>query len=279
MRRFKKIYIEITNICNLSCPFCPPTNRKKEIMKYDDFKTILHKIKPYTDYIYLHVKGEPLLHPDFDKILSLCGQLNIKINLVTNGRLIKKQQALLLSSKSIRQINFSMHSINNEDLATISDIINFTKVALSKTNTIISYRFWNQNAININDNIFSIIRKSFNIDERLYNDIQYKQSIKILSNFYINKDDQFEWPALTNNKSDSQGFCYGLKDQLAILVDGTVVPCCLDSEGIVNLGNILKEDLELILNKDRTKKIIAGFRNNKIVEELCQKCSYRDRFK
>ena len=172
-----------------------------------------------------------------------------------------------------------MHSINNEDLATISDIINFTKVALSKTNTIISYRFWNQNVININDNIFSIIRKSFNIDECLYNDIQYKQSIKILSNFYINKDDQFEWPALTNNKSDSQGFCYGLKDQLAILVDGTVVPCCLDSEGIVNLGNILKEDLELILNKDRTKKIIAGFRNNKIVEELCQKCSYRDRFK
>ena len=205
--------------------------------------------------------------------------MNIKINLVTNGRLIKKQQALLLSSKSIRQINFSMHSINNEDLATISDIINFTKVALSKTNTIISYRFWNQNVININDNIFSIIRKSFNIDECLYNDIQYKQSIKILSNFYINKDDQFEWPALTNNKSDSQGFCYGLKDQLAILVDGTVVPCCLDSEGIVNLGNILKEDLELILNKDRTKKIIAGFRNNKIVEELCQKCSYRDRFK
>ena len=87
----------------------------------------------------------------------------------------------------------------------------------------------------------------------------------------------FEWPDLC--KSDgSDGYCHGLKDQIAILVDGTVVPCCLDNNGDINLGNIHTESMEEILNKEKTTKIIEGFKNRVAVEQLCKKCTYKNRF-
>ena len=70
-------------------------------------------------------------------------------------------------------------------------------------------------------------------------------------------------------------FCKGLDTHIGILADGTVIPCCLDSSGIINLGNIYEENLSDILEKEKTKQIISGFKNNKLVEELCQKCDFR----
>ena len=100
-------------------------------------------------------------------------------------------------------------------------------------------------------------------------------NIKLGNNLYLNKDYEFIWPSF-NNSLDNDGFCYGLKTHIGILSDGTVVPCCLDSEGIVNLGNIFLEDLETILTKERTKKIINGFKNNKRIESLCRHCSFKN---
>jgi len=280
MKKFKKVYIEITNICNLSCSFCPPSLRKKQAMKYDEFERIIKEIKPHTEHIYLHVKGEPLLHEELDKILLLCEKNKIIINLVTNGRLIKNKKDILLNSKILRQINISLHSfINKEDLNKyIDDILNFTKEIISN-DVIVSYRFWNiGNKNNVNIEIFNKIKKKFNLDDGVYEKILSEKSIKLYTNLYINKDNQFEWPSLYNGIINDKGFCYGLKDQIAILVDGTVVPCCLDSEGIVNLGNIFIENFIDIINKDRSLKIIKEFSNNKVVEELCKRCSYKERF-
>ena len=94
----------------------------------------------------------------------------------------------------------------------------------------------------------------------------------------LNFDTQFEWPSLNSKSPNHDGFCYGLKNQLAILTEGTVVPCCLDKEAVINLGSIFEEELIDILNQERSQNILKGFQNHKAVEALCQKCQFKVRF-
>ena len=107
-KRFKRIYIEITNICNLNCSFCPPTNRKKEYMNIESFQKIISKMENYTDYIYLHIKGEPLMHPNLKEFLELCSN-KFFVNITTNATLLKANKELLIDA-NIRQISISLHS-------------------------------------------------------------------------------------------------------------------------------------------------------------------------
>ena len=108
MKRFKRVYIEITNVCNLSCNFCPKTMRKAHSMDVDSFKKILDQVKPYTDYLYLHLKGEPLLHPNLPEFLDLCAEREFKVNITTNGTLLRKMKDKIIKKPSIRQINISL---------------------------------------------------------------------------------------------------------------------------------------------------------------------------
>ena len=267
--KFKKIYIEITNICNKNCSFCSKTNRKKREMSIDEFETVLKRINNYTDYIYLHIKGEPLTHSSFEEIVKLCKKYNKKINLTTNGVLISKYPSLFYDEENFRQVNISFHSYDNEnDMGNIIQCIDNIRKINKKTYFV--YRYWTLNETNKNYiSLKKIIKKIYNIE------LNNKMNIKLGNNLYLNKDYEFIWPSL-NNSLDNDGFCYGLKTHIGILSDGTVVPCCLDSEGIVNLGNIFLEDLETILTKERTKKIINGFKNNKRIESLCRHCSFKN---
>ena len=101
--------------------------------------------------------------------------------------------------------------------------------------------------------------------------------IKLRENLYLDKQEEFVWPNLNNDYYNEIGTCYALKDQLAILVDGTVVPCCLDGDGIINLGNIFTSTLEEIMESKRYINMKTGFCNRKVTEELCKKCSFKDR--
>ncbi len=278
MKKFKKIYIEITNICNLNCSFCHNTKREKKFMNVSEFSHIIDEIKSYTDYIYLHVKGEPLLNPNLDLFLDICDKNKIKVNITTNGTLLKKNYDVLKKHKCLRQINVSLHSENDED-EYLDNVFDVCKV-LSET-VYISYRFWtlqnnvlDKKAIDVVKEIISYYSLSTEIVDKLYTDKQ----IKICNNTYVNKDNLFEWPSL-KNKRESNGYCHGTIDHVGILVDGTVVPCCLDGEGITNLGNILSTSFVDILNSDRFINMCEGFRNNICTEELCKKCRFKDRFR
>ena len=263
MKRFKKIYVEITNICNLNCSFCSKDKRTKKELTLEEFEIILKKIDNYTDYLYLHVKGEPLLHSKFEGILNLCKKYNKKVNITTNGTLLNKQIDILLNS-CVRQVNISLHGFIKDD---INDILKCSKL-LSDKGIYVVFRFWVYN--NKQNKLIDEISKYFNVE--LDNDFN---NIKVIDNVYINKDEEFIWPSLANKFEREKGTCLGLKTHIAILSNGTVVPCCLDSSGVINLGNIFEEDLDIILNKDRTKKIINSFNNNKLCEKLCQKCGFK----
>ena len=258
--RFKRIYIEITNICNLNCDFCEPHNRENRFMEIEEFDEILDKISTYTSYIYLHVKGEPLLHPKFDEFVKHAHSKGFQINLTTNATLLEQHLDI---TKYLRQINISFHATNNEEILKTSKKI---------TDCIINYRIWN---ITENAEALNLIKKEFNISEEI--DFSKSQNYTLAPNIFLSTASKFKWPSLHDTTS-SNGYCHALKDQIAILVDGTVVPCCLDNNGDIDLGNIFEETLEEILEKEKTIKIIENFKNRIAIEELCKKCTYKNRF-
>ncbi len=289
MKRFKKCYIEITNICNLKCSFCPSTKRKPEFMSIETFNKILDQIKTYTEYIYMHVKGEPLLHPEIDKFLDLSYKKGFKVNITTNGTLISRVKDKIMLKPALRQINFSLHSFyGNEGYDKeeyMKQILSFVREARDRSDVIISLRLWNlehENAIDSeqkrNHELLELIEKEFSLDCQLEIADISARGMRIADKVYLNQDYAFKWPDLDEKEDDGAGFCLGLRDQVAILVDGTVVPCCLDGEGIINLGNVNNSDFLDIIEGERTKNIYNGFSKRYAVEELCRKCGYRKRF-
>lgn len=272
------MYIEITNICNLNCSFCLNNKREKKFMSVSDFSHIINEIKPYTDYIYLHVKGEPLLNPNLDIFLDICDNNNIKVNITTNGTLLKKNFDILKKHKCLRQINVSLHSENEVD-DYFDDVFSACK-SLSE-HVYISYRLWTLNDLVLDNNsreVVDNIISEYNLSPELIEKVYKEKQIKICENTYINKDNLFEWPSI-KSKYNSDGYCHGTIDHIGILVDGTVVPCCLDGDGVINLGNILSTDFVDILNSDRFISMRDNFKNNLCSEELCKKCRFKDRFR
>lgn len=290
MRKCKKIYIEITNMCNLACNFCPKTKRNPEFMRTDAFRGILEQIKAHTGHICFHVMGEPLLHPELDRILDISHEQGLKVNITTNGTLIDNVKEMLLTKHALRQVNFSLHSFDgNERMRDkaeyLGNVLSFTKEAIKRTNMLIALRLWNLHGNNEvqkergkNSEMLRTIEREFNLPYRIQEAILPDRGIKIADRIYVNEDHQFQWPNIHQEESDSYGFCYGLRSQAAILSDGTVVPCCLDGDGVINLGNIHEKTFSEIIESERARNLINGFTRREAVEELCRKCGYRKKF-
>ena len=276
---FKKVYIEITNICNLNCRFCPDTIRKKQFMSIENFEEVIKKIHNYTKLVALHVKGEPLLHNNLKELLEILEEYNLKTNITTNGTLIKENLEIIKSSKAVRQINFSLHSITQNKNLGKQYLIDIFKSVEELDNILISYRLWNMQSIdknNINDEIIQTIEEYYNI-KNLKQQLMENEFIKIKNNLFINQDIEFEWPDIDKKPIIEKGRCLALKEQIGILVDGTVVPCCLDNNGDIALGNIFEETMEEILSKQKSEKIKKNFENYVIICKLCKTCGFLKR--
>ena len=289
MKTFKKVYIEITSVCNLACSFCPPTQRAKGLIKVEQFEKILDQIRPHTKYIYLHVKGEPLLHPRIDQLLDAAHERGFKVNITTNGTLIKKQREKLLGKPALRQMNFSLHSFDGHEGSEnrekyLGDILEFVRDA-REHNVIFSYRLWNiqrddQTDVDRRKNAetLEILEKEYNLSFKIEERVEPGKGVKIAPNVYLNQDHEFKWPSLLEPEYTGKGFCHALRSQAAILVDGTVVPCCLDGEGVINLGNVNEQSFSDIVESERANNLVDGFSRREAVEELCRKCGYRQKF-
>lgn len=285
MRKFKQIYIEITNICNLNCSFCPKNSRPKKFMSVDEFNIITDEIAPLTNTVCLHLMGEPLLHPNIKEIFEICNKKNLNVYLTTNGTLIK-QNLELLKSGCAKKISVSLHSFEANNNSNSLDeylehALSSCKEISNNSKTYIELRLWNEtsnkNAKNtLNKNIIEKINKTFNSNLDIKT-LQHHTSIT--DKIYISFADVFEWPINTENKEQNTiKFCYGLRSHFGILCDGTVVACCLDSEGKLALGNIFKSKISDILNTPRAKNIYNGFTDRNITEEFCKTCTYANKF-
>jgi hypothetical protein len=146
-----------------------------------------------------------------------------------------------------------------------------------KIHSFINFRLWildkNNSENKFNNQVLELLSTQFNID---LSKINNAKSIRLDNQILLNFDNYFKWPSLKDTvKTD--GFCYGLSSQIAILSSGMVVPCCLDSFGCIDLGSLHNQTLKDILYSKRALDIRDGFKNNIAVEELCQKCTFKNR--
>ena len=289
MKMFKKVYIEITNICNLSCDFCPKTTRVAKVTTKEKFLHIIKEVKPYTDHIYVHLLGEPTMHPELKDYLQISADYELKVNLTTNGTLMNKVQDVLIQAPALRQVNISLHSFEGNDAQMsmenyLKGITDFINIAHSQSNIICSLRLWNMDSQELrgknqlNRDIINLLEENLELDINIREALQERNGIMLKRNVYLNMAQKFEWPNKERVLDDQETFCYGLRDQIGILVDGTVVPCCLDSEGHIALGNIFEKPLEEIITSERSQRLYDGFSNRRAVEKLCQSCSYAKRY-
>ena len=290
MRKFKKVYIEITNVCNLSCNFCPKTKRKYKFMNKEEFTYILEQVKPFTDHIYFHLMGEPLLHENIEYFLKESKEKGLHVNLTTNGTLLNKVGDKIINSNAVRQVNISLHSFEaNKKTVELEEYLNnvtdFIIKARENSNIICAIRLWNMDSEdlrgenNLNKEILKIIEENLGLEFSLSEKLQESNKIKLKDKAYLNMAEKFQWPDIKIDTLGENVFCHGLRNQIGILADGTVVPCCLDSDGNLELGNVFEKTLEDILNGERATNIYNGFSRRVAVESLCQKCGYATRFK
>jgi len=286
--KFYRTYIEITNVCGLSCSFCPTKELPVKQMELTFFESIIEQVKPYTKEIVCHVLGDPLTQSNLHDYLDIIHKHGLKAMLTTSGYFLKKHSYETLFHPCVKQINISLNSFNKNDTSLTLDQYMKPVLALCheklarKKELFINLRVWNLDEMmserTFNDTLFEKLSQAFSVPLSL--DDIYKErpkSIRLENKVLLHFDNYFEWPSLSN-KNYGHGTCQGLQSHIAILASGKVVPCCLDCDGIIALGDLHEESLDSILTNERTVNMLEGFKEGKAVEELCQKCSYKERF-
>ena len=282
-KRFKKVYLEITNVCNRDCAFCPKTRRAPGFLPEADFVRLLDKLRPWTDFLYFHLMGEPLLHPALGRFLALAGERGFRVILTTNGTLLPKAARTLLASPALHKLNVSLHSFEANQEGSLEDYVNQCAALgaqAAERGILVNFRLWNGD---------SAARSGWNAEnQRILTLLEgvfprpwapSRGGERLGERVYLDRAEIFDWPDRDAPETGARHGCYGLRDQIGVLWDGTVVPCCLDHEGELALGNLLTEELSDILDRPRARAMLAGFRRGEAVEELCKRCGYAGRFR
>lgn len=280
----KRIYIEISNICNLSCSFCPPIKREKRRMRVEEFRRVMDECAPIASEIYLHLLGEPLMHPELDSLLTVAETYGVPVCITTNGFLLPKcGNVLLKHSEIIKKVNISLQSYEANRatcslVAYLDGCVAFAKMA-SEANIYAIFRLWNMDSEERsgwnaqNEEILQFLHRTYPEEwQKRYS------GYRIGKNTFLECAEIFEWPSESEAVAVTSGRCHGLISQIGILADGTVVPCCLDSEGEIALGNIFTSHLSDILNGTRASAMEQAMRCELFTERLCQSCTYARRF-
>ncbi|MGZ3650601.1 MAG: radical SAM/SPASM domain-containing protein [Bdellovibrionota bacterium] len=286
--RFSKVHVEISSICNLQCSFCPEVIRDKKLIEPALFRRILEQVAPITEQVAFHLMGDPLVHPKIEELVKITEEFGSRIFFVTNGTLLREKSAELLLHPAFRQVNFSLHSFpdnfpDRDPTEYLNKIFSWTERALAeRPDLYVNYRLWNladtRGAGEQNRGMLRQIEERFGWKADTEVDVRVQKSRLVKGRLYLHYDTEFTWPALELPVLGVKGTCYGLSSHFGILVDGTVVPCCLDKEGSIPLGNVKEAPIEEILGSARAQEILKGFRERRLVEALCQRCQYIERF-
>ena len=283
MHTLQKAYLEITNRCNLSCSFCPKTRRRLGFLSPEDFGILPSRLRPHTQYLYLHLMGEPLLHPQLDELLSIAQELDFFVMITTNGTLLPQRGKLLLDSPAVRKVSISLHSFEGDgqgiDLeGYLEACFRFAARLAQREGKRCALRLWNLDGDalpgmnRLNQLILSRLEETFPPPWT-----RRWQGTTLAPDLYLEWGERFQWPDLAAPEGAADSFCRGLRNQVGVLWNGTVVPCCLDHEGDIPLGSLYRQSLEDILQSPRARSIYEGFSQHQAREPLCLRCGFRRR--
>ena len=273
---YSKVYVEITNICNMRCSFCHGHTRASRMMSRDEFALVLDKLSAQTKYLYYHLMGEPLAHPLLPDFVGMAGERGYKSIITTNGTLLGQRGDALLRA-GVHKVNLSLHSFEDGDESAhksyVCMLAEFAKKA-ADAGVIVVFRLWNKGHDGgRNETALSLLKQHIAGDWA-----ENTRGIRLRERIYLEWGERFAWPDKDAQVQGNRFFCYGLKDQFGILADGTVVPCCLDSDGVIALGNIFCDEIEDVLASERARAMVDGFARGVASEELCKRCGYAQRF-
>jgi len=288
LKRFKRVYLEISNICNLKCSFCPEVKRAQWRLEKDRFVHRLTQVKDFAERVCLHVMGEPLGHPLFREFVESAGELGVPLEITTNGTLLNESIKQALLHPTIVQVNFSLQSFFDNfpkaDADTyVNKIFEFCQTAFEKRPDLyVNLRLWNlkdqRDVSGRNAWLFEKLQERFSVALNPSVDPGFKKSKKVTGRLYLHFDSRFEWPSLEQPLLSESGRCHGGQNQIAVLSEGNVVPCCLDKEAVMDLGNLDQVPFMDILQSPRLKNLVEGFQKGERREELCRRCDYATRF-
>lgn len=276
----KKIYLEITNVCNLSCSFCHKTKRPHKLLTEEEFEILTDKLQGKAPHLYFHLMGEPTLHPLLPNFIETAKNKGFKPMLTTNGSLLGVKGGLLFENLP-HKVNISLHAPDANpafaDESYLDNCLNFAKEAPQK-GCVVALRLWNLGTSADNTHILDKLHEIFP-DE--WETVRSNNGYKLSPRLFLEYGEHFDWPdpSAPEDDKNADAFCFALRDQIGVLSDGTVVPCCLDADGNLALGNLFENDLDDILSSERAKNIYDGFTRRRACEELCRKCGYAKRFK
>jgi len=278
-----KLYLEITNECDLACPFCPESRREPASMRLEDFEIYLRRIEGRVEELHLHVKGEPLLHPALGDMLEAAARSRLPVSLVTNGTRLAERASLLLGARGLRKLSVSLHSrVGLPGLERYwRGVEAFLDLHRLRPAFPVSLRLWNRSAGRLppgTARLWELLRARYPALGDWDPDAVLPAGTRLDHRVYLNPAEEFAWPDLSRPEEGTRGFCHALRNQAGVLVDGTVVPCCLDGEGVMALGNLRDAPLANILASPRARAIREGFSRRELVEPLCRTCGYRKRF-
>ena len=273
----QKAYLEITNVCNLNCSFCPGTRRAPRFLSVEEFRALAGKLRGHTDYLYFHLLGEPLLHPELGELLRITGELDFFCMITTNGTLLPLRGEILLAAQRLRKVSISLQSFEANPGGELENYLrgclDFAERAAAR-GVFCELRLWNRGGLEtLNPAIRVRIEDRFPLPWE-----ESRNGWKLAERIWLDPGERFDWPDLDAPDRGERCFCYGLRNQIGVLCDGTVVPCCLDHEGDIPLGNLFTQELDEILASPRARAIYEGFSQRRAVEELCRRCGYRTRF-
>jgi len=276
-----KAYIEITNFCGLNCDFCEPKKAKPKRMELGLFETINRELRDKTQDIAYHMLGDPATVENLNDYLDISFKYGFRVHITTSGYYLGSEIEGALMHKAVKQINFSLSSFYSNgkyDEPTLDEYLSkitaFAKKSIKQPKRFVNLRLWNignERYIDFNRNIETVLRREFG------EEIEFDAKKTRLAPYTtLVKDAMFSWPDINKAELANTGSCHAIKGQLGFLVDGTVVPCCLDAKGVMRLGNIKTAPLNEILNSKRATEMKLGFEQNILIEKMCRTCGFRE---
>ncbi|MBO4482516.1 MAG: SPASM domain-containing protein [Prevotella sp.] len=267
-----RCYIEITNVCNLSCDFCPKHNRQERRMSAQEFDLVTDRLRGRAIFLYFHLMGEPMLHPLLPDFIRMAREKGFKTVLTSNGTLPVKAMRLLSSLPHKVQLSLHSHESNGKGiLAEYIDKVMQFAIPAAEQGTCIVLRLWNQGGRESeNEQVMQLLEKYV---QKPWH--ERPDGYRLCDNLYLEFDRKFRWPEVEppfNSPERPEVFCKALHKQIGVLSDGSLVPCCMDHNGDIILGNLFIQSLDEILESPRAKAMIEGFRHHKATEQLCRNC-------
>ena len=267
-----RCYIEITNVCNLSCDFCPKHNRQERRMSAQEFDLVTDRLRDRAIFLYFHLMGEPMLHPLLPDFIRMAREKGFKTVLTSNGTLPVKAMRLLSSLPHKVQLSLHSHESNGKGiLAEYIDKVMQFAIPAAEQGTCVVLRLWNQGGRESeNEQVMQLLEKYV---QKPWH--ERPDGYRLCDNLYLEFDRKFRWPEVEPPSNSPEGpeiFCKALHKQIGVLSDGSLVPCCMDHNGDIILGNLFTQSLDDILESPRAKAMIEGFRHHKATELLCRNC-------